>query len=65
MGRDQVRNLEAVKVVPTEVNEFDFHQNQENVKQTKATKGTKGQKVTPMRGATAKKLAAQKAAKKK
>ena len=65
MPKDATKNIDRYKIRGGQLNEFDFHQNQENVKQTKATKGTKGQKVTPMRGATAKKLAAQKAAKKK
>lgn len=65
MPKDAKKNIDRYKIRGGELNEFDFHQNQENLSLTKATKNTKEQKTAPMRGATAKKLAAQKAAKKK
>ena len=109
MPKDATKNVDRYKIRGGQLNEFDFHQNQEEfaeqqstratnlipgtppeeraeglrpvvkkapakkkaVKTTKATKATKSSKATkrkntaPSRGATAKKLAARKAAKKK
>jgi hypothetical protein len=65
MPKDATKNIDRYKIRGGQLNEFDFHQNQEDLNPTKATKGTKENKTAPMRGATAKKLAAQKAAKKK
>ena len=93
MPKDATKNIDRYKIRGGDLNEFDFHQNQEEyaeqqkkgqagklipgtppearkaVKATKATskatKSTKAKKPTPARGASAKKLAARKAAKKK
>jgi hypothetical protein len=77
MPKDPKKNVDRYKIRGGELNEFDFHQNQQDyakeksltgknlipVKVAKATKSTKERK-TPI-GASAKKLAARKAAKKK
>jgi hypothetical protein len=70
MPKDAKKNIDRYKIRGGELNEFDFHQNQEDYVKEKslATKGTKSiveKKTASPRGATAKKLAAQKAAKKK
>ena len=107
MPKDATKNVDRYKIRGGQLNEFDFHQNQEefseqqrtqaanlipgtppeakkavkstktnkaakatkSTKATKATKGTKSRKSTKAKkspvGATAKKLAARKAAKKK
>jgi hypothetical protein len=76
MPKDAKKNIDRYKIRGGELNEFDFHQNQKdyvgeksltgkNPIPTKATKGTKETRTAPIRGATAKTLAAQKAAKKK
>ena len=70
MPKDATKNVDRYKVRGGQLNEFDFHQNQEDyVKEksvaTKGTKSTKENKTTSPRGATAKKLAARKAEKKK
>ena len=65
MPKDATKNIDRYKIRGGQLNEFDFHQNQEDLTPTKATKAAKAQKIAPMRGATAKKLAANKAAKKK
>jgi hypothetical protein len=54
MPKDAKKNVDRFKVRGGELNEFEFHENQQQVK--KAAK--------PVKGATAKKLAAKKAAKK-
>ena len=65
MPKDATKNVDRYKIRGGQLNEFDFHQNQEAyvAKATKDTKEKKGAKA--IRGASAKKLAAQKAAKKK
>ena len=94
MPKDATKNIDRYKVRGGELNEFNFHQNQEEfaepqkaqaanlipgtppearkrpkAKTSKATKGTKSTKKatkqTKPTGASAKKLAARKAAKKK
>ena len=66
MPKDATKNVDRYKVRGGELNEFDFHQNQERYAQKVATKGPKStrEKKAPS-GATAKKLAAQKRSKKK
>lgn len=94
MPKDATKNVDRYKIRGGQLNEFDFHQNQEELaekpparatnlipgtspkvtrsskatkstKVTKARKATKAKKAAPSRGATAKKLAARKAARKK
>ena len=98
MPKDATKNVDRYKIKGGQLNEFDFHQNQEEFSEqqkaraanlipgtppearkatkssktntaAKATKATKSSKSTKARkapvGATAKKLAARKAAKKK
>ena len=76
MPKDATKNIDRYKIRGGQLNEFDFHQNQEDYAKdkeltgkqlvpTKATKSTKENKTTSPRGATAKKLAARKAEKKK
>ena len=66
MPKDATKNVDRYKVRGGELNEFDFHQNQERYAEKVAAKGPKStrEKKAPS-GATAKKLAAQKRAKKK
>ena len=66
MPKDATKNIDRYKVRGGELNEFDFHQNQERYAEQLATKGTKDtkRKKAPI-GASPKKLAAKKAAKKK
>jgi len=64
MPKDAKKNIDRFKVRGGELNEFDFHQSQEKLA-TKGAKETKVNQIVPMRGATAKKLAERKAAKKK
>ena len=78
MPKDATKNVDRYKVRGGELNEFDFQQNQEEyikekslsgknlipVRATKGTKSTKEKAATPQ-GASAKKLAARKASKKK
>jgi hypothetical protein len=65
MPKDATKNVDRYKIRGGQLNEFDFHQNQEAyvAEATKSTKDKKGTKA--ITGATAKKLAARKAAKKK
>jgi hypothetical protein len=70
MPKDAKKNIDRYKIRGGELNEFDFHQNQEEYAQdksvaTKSTKSREEKKTASPRGATAKTLAAQKAAKKK
>jgi hypothetical protein len=77
MPKDATKNVDRYKVRGGELNEFDFHQNQEayatEKKQptgkqlipAKPQKGTKAAKKKATKGASPKKLAARKAAKKK
>ena len=103
MPKDATKNIDRYKIRGGQLNEFDFHQNQEQVaeqqstretnlipgtppeerakasrpavkkapakkravKATKSKKSAKAKNTAPSRGATAKKLAARKAAKKK
>ena len=63
MPKDASKNIDRYKIRGGDINEFEFHKSQEEFSATKSTKGTK--KPTDMKkGATAKKLAARKAAKK-
>ena len=64
MPKDAKKNIDRYKVRGGELNEFDFHQNQEGYAEQLATKGTKStKKKNAPTGASAKKLAARKAAK--
>ena len=63
MPKDATKNVDRYKVRGGELNEFDFHQNQERYAETVATKGTKSTKQKT--AASAKKGAARKPAKKK
>ena len=66
MPKDATKNVDRYKVRGGELNEFDFHRNQERYAEQVATKGTKTPKQKKaLTGASAKKLAALKAAKKK
>lgn len=63
MPKDPKKNVDRYKVRGGELNEFDFHQNQERYAEQVAAKSTKEKKAPT--GASAKTLAARKAAKKK
>ncbi len=63
MPKDASKNIDRYKIRGGDINEFEVHENQQQFLATKSTKGTK--KPTGIKnGATAKKLAARKAAKK-
>ena len=72
MPKDASKNVDRYKIRGGQINEFDFHRNQEQFAEQKdksplATKGTKSTKKAASgstKGATAKKPSAQKAAKK-
>ena len=70
MPKDATKNVDRYKVRGGDLNEFEYHQNQEQFVATKGTKSTtkkaaKKANSTSTKGATAKKLAARKAATKK
>jgi hypothetical protein len=64
MPKDATKNIDRYKVRGGQLNEFDYQQNQEDL--TQAAKDNKPPKQKPVatKGASAKKLAARKAAKK-
>ena len=66
MPKDAKKNVDRYKIRGGDLNEFEFRQNQGQVKESagppKSVAAKKSAK--PLRGATAKKLAAKKAAKK-
>ena len=67
MPKDATKNVDRYKIRGGNLNEFEFTQNQGQVKETTtAGKGAGSKKsVKPAKGATAKKSASKKAAKKK
>ena len=65
MPKDASKNVDRYKVRGGDINEFEYHQNQEQFVATKGTKSSKKTGSTVTKGATAKKLAARKAAAKK
>ncbi|HKR15307.1 MAG TPA: hypothetical protein VJT15_24790 [Pyrinomonadaceae bacterium] len=66
MPKDAKKNVDRYKIRGGDLNEFEFHQNQAQVKESAEPRQGVGTKkaAKPIRGATAKKLAAKKAAKK-
>lgn len=69
MPKDAKRNVDRYKIRGGDLNEFEFHQNQAQVKEAAEGRPGPGAKKaakpsTPVKGATAKKLAARKAGKK-
>lgn len=65
MPKDAKKNVDRYKIRGGDLNEFEFHQNQGQVKESLPGKAAGGKKAAkPLKGATAKKLAAKKAAKK-
>jgi hypothetical protein len=65
MPKDASKNVDRYKVRGGDINEFEYHQNQEQFVATKGTKSSKKTATAVTKGATAKKLAARKAAAKK
>jgi len=63
MPKDATKNVDRYKVRGGDINEFEFHKNQEQFLATKGTKGTKKAASSSKKGAAAKK-AGRKAAKK-
>jgi hypothetical protein len=63
MPKDRTKNIDRYKIRGGALNEFEFERNSEEAKQ--ATKNKKTTKTATTRGASAKKLAARKAANKK
>ena len=69
MPKDASKNVDRYKIRGGDINEFEFHQNQEQFVEQKgkppvAKKASKKANNSSTKGATAKKLAARKAAKK-
>lgn len=77
MPKDPAKNIDRYKIRGGVINEYEYHENQQTIAETGPQKGTKStrtkkaaQKATknatrkPMKGASAKKLAARKAARK-
>ena len=66
MPKDPTKNVDRYKIRGGVINEYEYHENQEATKLSEPQKGTKTKKATgnTTRGASAKKLAARKAAKK-
>ena len=66
MPKDPTKNVDRYKIRGGVINEYEYHENQQATKVSEPQKGTKSTttKTTKTRGATAKKLAARKAAKK-
>lgn len=66
MPKDAKKNVDRYKIRGGDLNEFEFHKNQAQVKESTEPRNAVSAKkaATPIRGATAKKLAAKKAAKK-
>jgi hypothetical protein len=65
MPKDASKNVDRYKVRGGDINEFEYHQNQEQFVASKCTKSSKKTGSGVTKGATAKKLAARKAAAKK
>ncbi len=65
MPKDASKNIDRYKVRGGDINEFEYHQNQEQFVATKGTKSSKKTGSSSTKGASAKKLAARKAAAKK
>ena len=65
MPKDASKNVDRYKVRGGDINEFEYHQNQEQFVATKDTKRSKKTGSSSKKGATAKELAARKAAAKK
>lgn len=65
MPKDAKKNVDRYKIRGGDLNEFEFHKNQAQVKEAAVPGTAEGGKkaAKPVRGATAKKLAARKAAK--
>jgi hypothetical protein len=65
MPKDATKNVDRYKVRGGQLNEFEYDQNQAALAEQKPkTNQAKGTKTAPPKGASAKKLAARKAAKK-
>ena len=71
MPKDPTKNVDRYKIRGGVINEYEYHENQEATKVSEPLKGTKSTRKTAKqssnnstRGASAKKLAARKAAKK-
>ena len=69
MPKDPAKNVDRYKIRGGVINEYEYHENQEATKVSEPQKGTKSTKTkkatgNTTRGASAKKLAARKAAKK-
>jgi hypothetical protein len=66
MPKDPTKNVDRYKIRGGHLNEFQYTQNQEDFAEAKpkTLKATKSAKPNPTKGASAKKLAARKAAKK-
>ncbi len=65
MPKDPAKNVDRYKVRGGVINEYEYHENQAATKVSEPQKGPKStQPKKAMRGATAKKLAARKAARK-
>ena len=60
MPKDATKNVDRYKIRGGQLNEFDFHQNQESLKDAKGTSNKKA-----VSGASGKKLASKKGKKKK
>ena len=58
MPKDATKNIDRYKVRGGDINEFEYHQNQEQFVATKGTKSSKKTGSSSKKGATAKKLAA-------
>ena len=66
MPKDPTKNVDRYKIRGGVINEYEYHENQEATKLSEPQKGTKSTttKTIKTRGASPKKLAASKAAKK-
>ena len=64
MPKDPAKNVDRYKIRGGMINEYEYHENQGDTKVSEPQKGTKSSRKNTTRGATAKKLAARKAAKK-
>ena len=64
MPKDPTKNVDRYKIRGGTINEYEYHENQGAAKESEPQKGTKSSGKNTMRGVSAKKLAARKAAKK-
>ena len=70
MPKDRTKNVDSYKIRGGTINEYEYHENQQALAQDEPQKGTKTKKAAQKttsntaRGASAKKLAARKAARK-